>query len=220
MSEADISITVKYMRNFFLRPGSGIPDEIFAILHEKMLASKACKFGMAYLTHQKIAEFLRERSDKGLPTQILLNARDLIRPSDNPAAEIQLAFPVAVKNIFEIIERLGDDTLLIRVLNARNTMHHKFLVFDDLVGFGSLNFTYAGFNQNYENFSFTDDLSVVSNFGNEFDALWEIASDLRIDNGHLRNLVCPKCNREEGIDFESWGLLCTLCGARFEFKKV
>lgn len=97
-------------------------------------------------------------------------------------------------------------------------MHHKFIVFDKLVGFGSLNFTKPGFGFSYENFSFTDEAAVILNFQNEFDELWNIGSDLRIDHGHLRNLVCPKCQCEEGVDFESYGLICTLCGARFRFN--
>lgn len=176
---------------------------------------------MAFLTHQKIPELLQRRSELGLRTQILLNSHDLIRPSETDTNATDLFFPKTIKDIFKIIERLRDENIKIKILGSRNpawaVMHHKFVIFDNLVGFGSLNFTKLGFTQNYENFSFSDETTVIANFRDEFDALWTMGSDLLIDGGHLRNLVCPKCNHEEGIDFESYGLLCTLCNTKFRF---
>ncbi len=210
------------MKNFFLRPHSKIPQEIFDILSEEMNKSRICKIGMAYLTHQTIPELIQKRANLGLMTQILLNSHDLIRPSEIEGISNDLVFPQAIKDIFGIIHSLGDENLVIKILGSNRNrdwvvMHHKFIVFDNLVGFGSLNFTKNGFSYSYENFSFTNEQAIIINFQNEFDALWNIASDLNIDDGHLRNLVCPSCQAEEGIDFESYGLLCTLCGAHFRF---
>ena len=46
--------------------------------------------------------------------------------------------------------------------------------------------------------------------------MWEIASDIMTGiNGKIRTLMCPVCERHEGVDFESYGLECSWCGHKF-----
>ena len=59
-------------------------------------------------------------------------------------------------------------------------MHHKFLVVDDAVGFGSMNFTQAGDQKNAENFNiFRQAPQLVSFYESEFLRLYKESEPYR-----------------------------------------
>lgn len=94
-------------------------------------------------------------------------------------------------------------------------MHHKFMVSDDVVIFGSVNWTTAALHGNYECLIKTSDIELIEKFIEEFDEIWNQAQELYTDKGQIRRIMCPVCEDSEGVDFESYGPICTYCGHKF-----
>ncbi len=64
----------------------------------------------------------------------------------------------------------------VRINHRYAIMHHKFIVADDAVGFGSMNFTYAGNQRNAENFTiFRHAPSLTTHYATEFVRLYQEA---------------------------------------------
>ncbi|PSR55112.1 endonuclease [Adhaeribacter arboris] len=73
------------------------------------------------------------------------------------------------------IKQLAQAGIPIRVDNTANHMHHKFAIVDNgLVLTGSYNWTRSAAKYNHENLVITSAKSIVTDFGYEFDRLWEI----------------------------------------------
>lgn len=208
------------MKTYFLRPGGTCEEEIFSTLEKYSNISMTCQLCMAYFTHKRLFELIKTRHENGLRTEIILNAKDIIRPIDEPQGSFTLFLQKSLLDVFSLIKSFGNELLEIRIPSDRpqKTMHHKFILFDNVLGFGSMNFTHAGLGQNYENFSILTDNHIVENFRSEFIDLWNKAEELKISRGKLRNLACPNCSEENGIDFESYGLLCIFCKTRFNIR--
>ena len=95
-------------------------------------------------------------------------------------------------------------------------MHHKFLVTNKVVLFGSVNWTYSALHNNHECLVASKSDWHIRQFWAEFEELWESAHEVYTGRGKLRSMMCPVCESPDGVDFESYGPLCTLCGHRFE----
>lgn len=61
-----------------------------------------------------------------------------------------------------------------RYLDAGSAMHHKFIVADDSVLFGSYNFSGAG---SYDCIAIVEDLKLANQFALEFDSIWANAKE-------------------------------------------
>lgn len=71
------------------------------------------------------------------------------------------------------IKRMSREGIDVRVDHSPHHMHHKFAIFDDaLLINGSYNWTRSAFTSNRENLLVTTHTSLVTQFGNAFDAMW------------------------------------------------
>ncbi|MCD9024958.1 phospholipase D-like domain-containing protein [Cohnella silvisoli] len=205
------------MKLIFLRPE--IPnealDEIVSMINR---TRGVLRVAVAYFTHPTIAQALISRKINGFSTQLLINTSDILRPIDI-GTEIVIS-----KQLFDVINEANyDSELQIRSLGIRakgkyQNMHHKFMVSDDELIFGSVNWTYAAIHNNFECLAMTNDKKYINEFISEFEALWVVAQELYTNNGQLRSIMCPKCQDSEGVDFESYGLICTFCGHEFKLN--
>lgn len=67
--------------------------------------------------------------------------------------------------------------------NTECLMHHKYVVKDFSAGngfvlFGSLNWSYSGFINNYEDIVFTTNAGAVKSFHDNFESMWNYFDDL------------------------------------------
>ncbi|MGI4813038.1 MAG: phospholipase D family protein [Janthinobacterium lividum] len=86
------------------------------------------------LTSTTIARALQAAHQRGVAVRLVLDPQNLVMPNS------------AAKRLASAgIEVVTDPSYAI--------MHQKFLVADDVVGFGSMNFTYSGDRKNAENFN-------------------------------------------------------------------
>ena len=53
-------------------------------------------------------------------------------------------------------------------------------------------------------------------FRKEFFDLWKQGDNFFAQNGKIRSVRCPICKEEGGVDFESYGALCTICNHKFK----
>jgi len=60
---------------------------------------------------------------------------------------------------------------------AKQKMHNKFMIFDNLVIVGAGNYTQGGMLANFENFYFIKDPDLIRNFKNQFEYLWSISNE-------------------------------------------
>lgn len=205
----------------FLRPGDSETSKyVLQLICDKMREAKQVSICVAYFTHVDIAEAIIERTKSERPTQIILNLGDILRPDGSDSSIIKTS--QALVNIFKALGRQSDSRstyLQMRTLgrekSATSQMHHKFAIFDNVVAFGSLNFTFQALGQNYENIHFSSEDFLVAAFELEFSELWKLGSDFFVQGGKFRSITCPNCKKPEGVDFESYGAFCTYCSHTF-----
>lgn len=190
-----------------------------------MLENKEdCFIAVAYFTDEDIARKIIERTENGYKTMMILNLADLVRPESATDSIVKVS--KALLDIFESFGRQAftdEGNLQIKTLGVNlsktsqyTVFHHKFILNKNRCGFGSLNFTNNAFQNNYENFIFTEEQGVVLSFLKEFSALWSEANSFLTQNGKIRSISCPSCGGSEGIDFESYGPFCSFCGYRIK----
>ena len=76
----------------------------------------------------------------------------------------------------QMLHRAG---LTVKVDNSPAHMHHKFMIVDrSIVLTGSYNWTRSAATRNAENLVVIDDVETASQFTNEFERIWSIASHL------------------------------------------
>ncbi|HEY1378152.1 MAG TPA: phospholipase D family protein [Gemmataceae bacterium] len=203
------------MQLLFLRPGSEAAAKALGILRS-LLADTAgeVRIAVAYLTHQLLVDELIRRQQQRRVPLLLLNSSDFLRPSGPNETEVVVAQP-----LLRLLEAGKYGPLEVRTLGQTSgkyqNMHHKFAVTDKMVAFGSVNWTKSALAHNYELFAVSDDPNVISQTRKEFDALWGTAQEMYTEHGQLRSIMCPICRNQSGVDFESYGPLCTICGHRF-----
>ena len=186
-------------------------DEIISII---VNTNGLLRIAVAYFTHPKIASALIKRTSDKKKTLFLLNSSDILRPINPDESEVVIS-----KELMRVI-RIGSP-LEIQSLGVRSkyyyqNMHHKFVVAPNRVIFGSLNWTVAALNNNFESFMISDAPEIIKNFQQEFDELWAKSESLFLSNGRVRVIICPKCKSAEGVDFESWGPFCIYCGHKIK----
>lgn len=176
------------------------------------------RVAVAYFTHHEIANILIKRTDAGNPTHLIVNTSDILRPTNAGESEIVIS-----QNLLAVLKRSNNITgpLFVKSLGTRTNvsyqnMHHKFIVSYHKVIFGSLNWTQAAFQNNFEHVAISTERGVVQRFCVEFDRIWEKAPELLSDRDQIRVIACPMCGEQWGVDFESYGPFCTSCGHRFK----
>lgn len=202
------------MNVIFLRNESDSSAALDAILHLIDDTRGMLRIAVAYFNHLDIADRLVARSELGRPTRLLVNSSDLVRPREG---HVEYEVSEAILRVLRVAKwpaAMEVGTLGLPSPNYHN-MHHKFAVGDDRVLFGSVNWTRAALSLNYEYLVMERDSRIVAKFADEFDNLWERAHTIEGPYGTLRVIVCPKCQRSDSVDFESWGAYCTGCLTEF-----
>jgi len=171
---------------------------------------------IAYFTQTEIANALIRRTKNGRRSQLILNTSDLLRPINSDQTEIVIS-----KNLIELL-KLGDPlnikSLGFRSKTTYSNMHHKFIVSDRKLIFGSLNWTQTALQNNYEVVILSENAYLIKEFNKEFDILWESSQRLYFQDSRIRSIICPICKYADGIDFESYGPFCTFCGHQFKIE--
>jgi phosphatidylserine/phosphatidylglycerophosphate/cardiolipin synthase-like enzyme len=205
------------MRTIFLRPGSyNTQETISEIVNLLNNTTKDIHIAIAYLTSQPLIKALIARTKLNRNTKIILNTSDLIRPVNPLKSEIVIS-----KDLIELINfaqrypNLEVKSLGMNMKGKYQNMHHKYVVSEKEVIFGSLNWTNAALKNNYECIFISQDQNVVNEFLSEFYLIWEKAQNIHTAIGKIRGIICPKCESSDGVDFESYGPFCTFCGHNF-----
>jgi phosphatidylserine/phosphatidylglycerophosphate/cardiolipin synthase-like enzyme len=201
------------MKVFFLSPNdktsaNKVLSEILLTINSE---PNTLRIAVAYFTHPEIAKALVNRTQCGRDTKLIINASDILRPIDSTETEIVIS-----KNLMEVLQlNLDVRTLGNRTGALYENMHHKFLVSEHKVIFGSLNWTLAALNNNYECVAISSEPKAIELFTREFERIWSQAKDFIAIDGNVRVIMCPICKSPESVDFESWGPVCISCGHRF-----
>ena len=202
-----------FMKIHFLKPGENkiIKENLTELFNEDC----DLHIAIAYFNSEYFSNLIVERAQHKKKTFLILNTSDIIRPKESGESQIVIS-----KAIVNIIKNEGDyifcKTLGVRIAGNYQNMHHKFIFNKNKIFFGSLNLTDAALNRNFESIIESSERNLIKDFHKEFELLWNISSDLYSDkNGELRSIMCPKCERSDGVDFESFGPLCHMCGYKF-----
>lgn len=204
---------------YFLKPSSDVDHNALNELKKIIDNDRSLNCCVSYFTSMDIADELIERTKNEKLTQIIFNSSDVLRPYHDGT---EICVSAALLKLLEYLDNDTEKILKIKFLgrdskksHTYTTMHHKFMVTDNIVAFGSLNYTENSFRNNYENLVISDNDVFVKKFKIEFDELWSIAEEYGIDKGKIRCINCPNCNEEGMIDFESYGAICTNCHHKF-----
>jgi phosphatidylserine/phosphatidylglycerophosphate/cardiolipin synthase-like enzyme len=204
------------MRTIFLRPGNANTEALDEILSVINYEDDIILVAVAYFTHPDIATALIERTRMNRRTRLLLNTSDIIRPVGANSEIIISKELLKVINSADYRSTLEIRSLGLRARGKYQNMHHKFMVTRNKVIFGSVNWTTAALNNNYECLVTSTEKSIIAEFWNEFIEIWEGAQELYTNKGQLRRIICPECEESDGVDFESFGPICTYCGHKFK----
>lgn len=201
------------MKTHFLKPGEN--KIIKSNLTELFKDESNLHIAVAYFNSEYFSNLIIERAQQKKNTFLILNTSDIVRPKEPGESQIVIS-----KALVNILKKEGDyifcKSLGVRTTGNYQNMHHKFIFNKHKLFFGSLNLTDAALNRNFESIIETYDRNLIKDFHKEFEILWNISSDLYSDrNGELRTIMCPKCESSDGVDFESFGLLCHMCGYTF-----
>lgn len=207
------------MQIIFLDPSRQTEPRVINELKEIILHTHGVlRIAVAYFTHPVLAQTLIKRIEDGKTTLLLVNSSDLLRPTSPQETEI-----VVSKDLLSVLNlsHCGIGPLYAKSLGTRTqtqyqNMHHKFVVSNEKVIFGSLNWTKSALQHNYEFISISTDSNVIEKFMAEFTKMWEQAFDVLTNKTGIRIIACPICNEQWGIDFESYGPFCVYCGHKFK----
>lgn len=208
-------------RFHFLSPGDHRSGKmVLTKICDMLRTDKAIDICVAYFTHLDIAEEIIERAKLQKPTRLLLNLADLLRPVGPHSSEFRAS--AALVKIFDFLDGLrfpDSEHIQMKTLgreqNRMTNMHHKFIIGDREIGFGSMNFTTNSMTNNYENFCFTNKELFYQSFEVQFAKMWHTGEELVAPRGELRVIECPECGQSAGVDFESYGMICTYYSHKF-----
>lgn len=206
------------MKSYFFKPGNN-KDKIEKLIQIFKHPSNL-HIAVAYFNSDIFAELILNRFEKRYNTFLLVNTSDLLRPQEIGDSEI--AISQALMKV--ILADKNQNYIHIRSLGIRakgkyQNMHHKFYLNQETVLFGSLNLTNAALNRNFETLFEISNQKTIKDFFIEFGDLWEKGAELYSGrDNELRSLMCPICEINDGVDFESYGPFCTFCGHKFSIK--
>jgi phosphatidylserine/phosphatidylglycerophosphate/cardiolipin synthase-like enzyme len=203
---------------FFLNPNNRNTSDrekaLIEIISMIDNTNELLRIAMAYFTYPDIANALIKRTKNGRETNLLLNTSDILRPRNINESEIVIS-----KYLMELIKL--NYPLEIKSLGFQSkidysNMHHKFIVSNKSLIFGSLNWTQSALNNNYEVVVLSDSTLMLTKFIKEFDSLWNQSQPLIYSAGKIRMIICPICKSSDGVDFESFGPFCLQCNHQFK----
>jgi phosphatidylserine/phosphatidylglycerophosphate/cardiolipin synthase-like enzyme len=203
---------------FFLRPGSKENLEILEQIEFNILddMNELC-IAVAYFTEPRLTNALIKRHELGYKTRLILNTSDILRVDKSGSAA-----GAAPGNILRLLMLNKDpENTWIRSLGRKDNakyenMHHKFLVSTHYVYFGSLNWTRAALNNNFEVMYVSRDIDIVEEFRFEFNHLWNVSENICVvDGNRITGLQCSNCGKSDWIDVNSAGYYCGMCGESF-----
>jgi len=138
-------------------PGTDILDAILACLEACSSEIDICVYT---LSDDRLMDAILQCHREGITVRIL---------SDNDKMFDQ-------GSDIQMLHRAG---LTVKVDNSPAHMHHKFMIVDrSIVLTGSYNWTRSAATRNAENLVVIDDVETASQFTNEFERLWSVASHL------------------------------------------
>jgi len=151
----EINTNVGVIENYFCpedcKSGNGGINKILNLVRN---AEKSVKIASFSFTHEELGDELLKADIKGLDVEVLVERRQRNAQGSQ-------------------YTRLKDFGVNIRVDGNKNNMHHKFIVIDDnIVVFGSPNFSLSGFNRNDENMLIIYNENLALGFVKEFDRLF------------------------------------------------
>jgi len=207
------------MKSHFLKPNQ--PNELVSELIDLFKTDGQLLIAVAYFNSKVFADLIIERFHNKQKTLLLLNTSDLIRPQKIGDSEIAISAPLMELILADTKQNyIHIRTLGIRAKSKYQNMHHKFFLNNKKLIFGSLNLTKAALNSNYESVISTNDRKLIFDFHKEFGILWSDGIELYAGSRYneLRTLMCPICEINDYIDFESFGPFCSGCGHKFSIK--
>jgi phosphatidylserine/phosphatidylglycerophosphate/cardiolipin synthase-like enzyme len=149
----------------FFMPQDG-KDALKTLLKSIDLSTKSIDIAIYSFTHKDIAKRLQNASKRGVKVTILFDEESNNDKNENS----QIGYLAKIKNI---------DVRVIKGRASKNNryfgkMHNKFMIVDDKkVLFGSINWSYSGFNKNYENLYIEEDYQLAKKFKSYFDKMYK-----------------------------------------------
>lgn len=132
-------------------PGKDIPENIAFLIDQAATSIDLCVFT---ISDSRLSEKLIQAHLRGVKVRILTDDQKCFDDGSQVFALSRAGIPVKT-----------DD--------SRYHMHHKFAVVDGRIAFsGSYNWTYTAQNHNQENLVITTNYSIVHQFMDEYEALW------------------------------------------------
>ncbi|TRX11045.1 phospholipase D-like domain-containing protein [Flavobacterium gawalongense] len=203
------------MKTYFLMPS--FDDMLKDNLTKLFKSNEDLHIAVAYFNNEYFSNLIIERAELKLKTFLILNTSDIVRPKE--VSQSQVVISKALVNILKNEYNnayINCKSLGVRINGNYQNMHHKFIFNKYKLFIGSLNLTDAALNRNFESIIEIDNKSVINKFHQEFGKLWNLASEIFSNrDGELRSIMCPKCEMSDGVDFESFGPICFMCGYKF-----
>ncbi len=157
--------------NFFLLPNENI-NALAAINKKIDTASSTISISIYSFTHKKIAKKLRNAAKRGVKIEIIFDAKS----TKNKQGKSMLPYLAKYNNI--IVYKLKGKRAKSKKYSG--IMHMKMAVIDHkTVIFGSANWTYSAFSNNYELLYITRNYAIAKKFERYFDILKKRATRYR-----------------------------------------
>lgn len=206
------------MKVYFLKPDAG--PLLKTRLTELFQNKEDLHIAVAYFNSKYFSDLILQRAENKQKTFLILNTADLVRPENSTESKIVISEALIniLQNGYES-NYIFCKCLGIRTSGNYQNMHHKFIFNKNTVIVGSLNLTDAALHRNYESVIEINNPSIIRNFYTEYENLWIMASEIfSRKSGEVRSIMCPNCQVSDGVDFESFGPVCYMCGYKFIVK--
>jgi len=140
------------MHKVFFSPGTEIGETLSSLLREAQESVQLCVFS---ITDHRLAKEILNCQRRGLKVEVITDDQKIF----DRGSEIQ------------DMRHAGID---IKIDHSKYHMHNKFGLIDKRIVFtGSFNWTYTASKHNQENLLVTTNGSIVQQFSDEFDKLWQ-----------------------------------------------
>jgi phosphatidylserine/phosphatidylglycerophosphate/cardiolipin synthase-like enzyme len=206
------------MKIFFLKPRNNVNDKSIAELLKIINNDgELIRIAISYFVHLKISEAIIGRCYLQRKTRILFNANDLIRPCGTQNQKMSISF----SQIELFKSQLKQSKYLeIRIAGEKTdkvyeNMHHKYIVSNNKLIYGSPNWTDKSFNNSYEFLVLTKEKSYITKFQEEFDEIWKIAKKTKVNIESIISIYCPLCNNQEAVNLNDQNPYCKFCNYSF-----
>ncbi len=171
LSTISASTEFSSKEKFFLLPKES--DIALKMLYKKIdLSQKSIHISIYSFTHKKIAKKLKNAARRGVKIEIIFDAKS----TKSQQARSMLPYLAKYKNItvYKLKGKLAKNR------KYHGIMHMKMAVIDSkTVIFGSANWTYSAFSNNYELLYITQNYAIAKKFEKYFKRLKKVATRYR-----------------------------------------